>query len=180
MKQFSHISKDYGFTSLVQLTKDVMTISVSDLDPIDFIKTDLLESIKKIDCPATAGVVLNLAESPNWDVRLDDKKVFDRMHAHFISHEMHVAAEALAEQRVHIFALHAKPLQHQWNNGISENLTRLVVRSGAMKTPEQEEAALKVIRKANPSLHSKVKHPRAKQFLETEWPIVYRKARSML
>lgn len=180
MKQFSHVSKDYGYSSLVQLTKNIMTISVGDLDPIDFFKPDLLESIKKIDCPATAGVVLNLADSPSWDVLLDDKKVFDRIHAHFILNEMPLAAEALAEQKVHIFALHAKPLQQQWTNGICENLTRLVIRSGVMKTPEQEDAALKVIRKANPSLHSIVKHPRAKQFLETEWPIVYKKARSML
>jgi hypothetical protein len=180
MKQFSHVSKDFGFASLVQITKNVMTISVGDLDPIDVFKLDLVESIKKIDCPATASVVLNLADSPNWNVRLDERKVFDRVHAHLLENGLPEAAEALAERKVHIFALHAKPFQHQWNNGISESLTRLVTRSGEMKTLEQEEAAFKVIRKANPGLHSIVKHQRAKQFLETEWPIVYKKARSML
>jgi hypothetical protein len=180
MKQFSHDSKEFGFGSLVQLTKNVLTISVADLDPVDFFNLNMLDIIKKIDCPVTAGVVLNLADTPNWDVQLDGKKIFARVHKHLVDNDMPELAEALLEQKTQIFALHAKPLQHQWNNGISESLTRLAIRSGAMKTPAQEDAAMSVIRGANPYHHSKVKHPRAKQFLETEWPIVYRKARSML
>jgi hypothetical protein len=180
MKQFSHVSKEFGFSSLVQLTNNILTISVADLDPVDFYKPNMKESIKNIRCPATAGVVLNLADTPNWDVRLDDKKVFDRVHKHFVDNGMPEIAEALLEQKTQIFALHAKPLQYQWNNGIAESLTRLLASSGAMKTPAQEDAALSVIKSANPYHHSKVKHPRAKQFLETEWPIVYQKARSML
>lgn len=180
MRQFSHVSTGFGFTSLVQLTKNVMTIQVGELDPVDFFKPDLLETVKNIDCPAMAGAVFNLADSPSWDIKLDDRKVFSLVHNHFVEHNMPEVAERLLDNKVQVLGIGMPSLRDQWNNGLCENLTRLATSLGSMKTAAQEAAVIKVIRKANPALLGKIKHPKAKQFIETEWPIVYHRARSMI
>lgn len=180
MKQFSHDSVGYGFTSLVQLTKNVMTIQVSELDPVDFFSQDLFETLKNIDCPAAAGAIFNLADTPNWDVELDDRKVFNLVHDHFVANDMPQVADRLLERKVQILGIGMPTLRQQWKDGLCEDLTRFATRLGGASTAADEADLDLVFRKANPGLFRKAKHLKARQFIETEWPIVYSKARSMI
>lgn len=180
MKQFSHVSTGYGFTSLVQFTKNIMTIEVADLKPVDFFNQDLLGTLKSIDCPAAASIVFNLADTQNWDVELDDRKVLGLMHSHFVDNKMPELAENLIEQQMRILASGMPSLRQQWLDGLCENMVQAATRFGTLNIAENEDAVIKLIRKANPALHNKTKHVKAQQFIETEWPLVYAKARSML
>ena len=180
MKQFSHVSTGHGFTSLVQFTKNIMTIEVADLKPVDFFSLDLLGTLKNIDCPEAAGIVFNLADTPNWDVQLDDRKVLGLMHGHFVANKMPELAENLMEQQMRILGSGMPTLREQWLGGLCESMVQTATRFGKLGDAANEDAVIKVIRKANPALLNKAKHVKAQQFIETEWPLVYAKARSML
>lgn len=180
MKQFSHVSTGSGFATLVQFTKNVMTIEVADLKPVDFFSLNLFATLKNIDCPAAASAVLNLSDSPNWDVQLDDRKVFGLVHNHFVENNMPVLAEMLLEQQLRILGSGMPSLRHQWQNGLCESMIQSATRLGTLNIAANEDAVIKLIRKGNPALLGKTKHPKAQQFIKTEWPQVYAKARSML
>lgn len=180
MKQFSHVSPDHGFSSLVQFTKNIMTIEVADLKPVDFFHQDLLGTLKNIDCPVAASIVLNLADNPNWDVELDDRKVLGLMRGYLVNNKMPELAEYLAEQQMRILGSGMPSLRQQWNEGLCESLIQSATRLGTLNIASNEDVVIKLIRKANPALLNKTKHVKAKQFIETEWPHVYAKARSML
>lgn len=180
MKQFSHVSSGHGFTSLVQFTKNIMTIEVADLKPVDFFHQDLHGTLKHIDCPAAAGIVFSLADTPNWDVELDDRKVLGLMHSHFVNNKMPELAECLMEQQMRILGSGMPSLRQQWSEGIFEHLIQTATRLGTMRDAANEDVVVRLIRKANPAFLNKTKHVKAQQFIETEWPLVYARARSML
>lgn len=180
MKQFSHVSLDHGFSSLVQFTKNIMTIEVADLKPVDFFNQDLLGTLKNIDCPAAAGIVLNLSDTPNWDVELDDRKVLGLMRVHFVNNKMPELAENLVEQQMRILGSGMPSLRQQWNDGLCESMIQTATRFGTLDIASNEDVVIKLIRKANPALLNKTRHVKAQQFIETEWPQVYARARSML
>lgn len=180
MKQFSHVSTGHGFASLVQFTKNIMTIEVADLKPVDFFNVDMFGTLKNIDCPEAASVVLNFADTQNWDVVLDDRKVLGLMHGHFVTNKMPELAENLIEQQMRILGSGMPSLHQQWRDGLCEQMVQAATRFGSLNIAANEDAVIKLIRKANPARLSKAKHVKAQQFVKTEWPLVYAKARSML
>lgn len=180
MKQFSHVSIEHGFTSLVQITKSIMTISVGNLSPVDFCKPDIVQTIKNIGCSATAGVLFNLDNIPQWNISLDSKMVFSLIVDHFRNNSMEMVAKKLLAREEEIFGEGKPSLQNQWNDWIYEGLVQFVTKSGSIASAEQEILAMRIIRKASPFFLAKKKHAMAEQFLTTEWPIVYERARSML
>ena len=178
MKQFSHVSKEHGFTSLVQITKCVMTISVGNLNPVDFCKPDIIGTIKSIDCSHTAGVLFNLEHQPHWQVKLEDENTFDLIVKHFNSNSMGMISDKLANMKGEVIGENKSSLHQQWNNGLSEHVLKMLIKNKGILGISDDEAIARV-RKASPFFLSKQKHPMAEKFIKTEWPVVYDKARNM-
>jgi hypothetical protein len=179
MKQFSHISADFGFTSLVQLTKNIMTIQIGELDPVDFFNRDMFTLLRNMESHDTAAVLFDLDDTPNWDVILDDRKVFGMIHGYLISHDLPLVAEHLLERKSDIIGFGKASLHEQWNRGLCESLTRFAICQGG-PAAENEDAVIQLIRRANPGLLARTKHQKAQHFIDTEWPLVYKKARDLL
>jgi hypothetical protein len=180
MRQFTHLNKASGTASLVQITKDIMMISVGHLETVDIPHMDISGYLIAVDCPKTASISFRLENAQKWKVKLNDSEVLDAMQKHFIDNNANQLAEWLGIQKNQILTPGKPTLSSQWKSYLHEDAIQQAARYGLMKTPDKEAAALRTIRKANPVVHSARIHPDAVIFINNDWPIVYEKARSLM
>lgn len=178
MKSFTTLSSMHEYEIHVQLTKNILTINISDLQPADFCKPNLVETMRMVSCPDSAALILSLEDCPAWNIDHSDEQIVKNVTGFLEDQDYGVLAEAFSSWKDDILSKGA--LQTQWNNGLSERLVQEAARNGLMRSTVQEEATLALLKKASPRHHRTSKHVHADHFIRHEWSSVYAQARAMI